>query len=79
MCLFEIADEYCKKSDWKTFALLKLCLLALGIIVGMQVPKNKKKAVLGVGIAAFAVSYIPLMAKFVCIWKETVQARNEQS
>lgn len=64
MKLFETADEYCKKGNWKTLALLKVCLFAMGIIIGMQVPKEKKKWVLGVSCLAFLATYIPLMGRF---------------
>ena len=70
MKLFQIADRYCKESNWKTLALLKFCLFSMGILVGMLIPQEKKKAVAGVGFAAFMVTYIPLMAKLFRTWKE---------
>ena len=47
MKLFDVADRYCKESSWKTLALLKFCLFSIGLMVGMQVPKEKRKAVYG--------------------------------
>ena len=44
MKLFQVADRYCKESSWKTLALLKICLFSIGVMVGMLVPKEKKKA-----------------------------------
>ena len=41
--LFAIADRYLQESDWKTIALLKFCLLALGIVVGALLPARHKK------------------------------------
>ena len=68
MKLFDVADRYCKESSWKTLALLKFCLFSIGLMVGMQVPKEKRKAVYGAGMAIFLVTYIPLMAKFFRLW-----------
>ena len=53
MKLFDVADRYCKESSWKTLALLKFCLFSIGLMVGMQVPKEKRKAVYGAGMAIF--------------------------
>lgn len=61
--LFEIGNQYVKESDWKDFALLKFCLCALGVIIGVQIAPQYKKRVTGVAIAVFIATYIPLMAK----------------
>lgn len=44
MKLFETADRYCKESNWKTLALLKFCLFAMGMLIGMKVPEKHKGA-----------------------------------
>ena len=44
MKLFETADRYCKESNWKTLALLKFCLFARGMLIGMKVPEKHKRA-----------------------------------
>ena len=46
-------------------ALVKCCLCAVGVVLGLLVPSKAKKAVLGVSLAVFAVTYIPLMADFL--------------
>lgn len=61
--LFEIGNQYAKESDWKDFTLLKFCLCALGVIIGVQVAPQNKKRVTCVAIAVFIATYIPLMAK----------------
>ena len=53
MKLFQVADRYCKESSWKILALLKICLFSIGVMVGMLVPKEKKKAAFGMGTVAF--------------------------
>ncbi len=74
MRLFEAADQYIKESDWKTIALLKICLLALGVLIGMQVPKEKRKIVFGIGGLVFLATYVPLITKFVkIIMQETYE------
>ena len=35
--LFEAADRYIQSSDWKVIAVLKFCLVSLGMIVGMLI------------------------------------------
>ncbi|MBO6017413.1 MAG: permease of phosphate ABC transporter [Oscillospiraceae bacterium] len=62
--LFAAADRYLETSDWKIIAVLKFCLISLGMMIGMQIkPKYKKNIFLG-SLGVFAVTYIPLMAKF---------------
>lgn len=61
--IFELGNEYAKKSSWKDFALLKLCLCAIGIVIGTNVPPQYKKTVTRVSAAVFIATYIPLMTK----------------
>ena len=35
--LFEAANRYIETSDWKIIAVLKFCLISLGMIIGMQI------------------------------------------
>ena len=57
-------------SDWKIIAVLKFCLIALGMMVGMLIkPKHKKPVFLG-ALGVFFAAYIPLMAKFVKVLSE---------
>ncbi|MDO4489166.1 MAG: permease of phosphate ABC transporter [Eubacteriales bacterium] len=70
--LLELGNKYAKESTWKDFALVKFCLLAMGVIIGTQVPKQHKKWVIGTSIAVFIATYIPLMAKVFKIVKEDI-------
>ena len=64
MRLFEAANHYVETSDWKIIAVLKFCLISLGMMIGMQIkPEHKKNVFLG-SLGVFAVTYVPLMAKF---------------
>lgn len=51
MKLFQVADRYCKESNWKTLAPLKICLFSIGVMVGMLIPKEKKRKRLSLGLA----------------------------
>ena len=76
--LFTYADQYVQESDWKDLALLKVCLCAVGIMIGMYVPEDKKKVTLAVTFSVFMATYVPLMYIFVEIilrsLKEDVEA-----
>ena len=41
--LFECADRYAANSRWQDFALLKICVFSMGLLVGMTVPAGRKK------------------------------------
>lgn len=69
--LFECANQYVKESDWKDLALLKFCLCAMGIMIGLCIPKEKRKYPFLVAGIVFAATYVPLMVKFVKIAAET--------
>ncbi len=62
--LFTAANHYIETSDWKTIAVLKFCLISLGIMIGMAIKPKQKKSVLLVALTVFFVTYIPLMVKF---------------
>ena len=65
--VFEYANGYIKSIDWRDMALLKICLCAAGILIGLSIPKNKKKFSFAAACVIFTVSYITLMAKFTKI------------
>ena len=64
MKLFKLANRYIQESNWRTLAALKLCLLSIGLIVGVLLPASCRTAVLIVSGVVFVATYIPLMAKF---------------
>lgn len=65
--LFEYADKYIKESNWKDLALIKFCLCAMGIIIGVNIAPKHKKAVIAGATGVFILTYIPLMTKFIKI------------
>lgn len=62
--VFEYANEYVKRSDWKDLALVKFCLFSMGILVGLKIAPKHRKTVAWIGAAVFLTTYVPLMAKF---------------
>lgn len=65
--LFAYANQYVAESDWKDIALLKFCLCAMGILIGVSVVPKHKKVVAGGALIVFIATYIPLMSKFLRI------------
>ncbi len=63
--LFDYATAYAKQSTWKDFALIKFCLCAIGIIIGVLLPKTVMKPALIIAGVVFIITYIPLMVKFI--------------
>lgn len=61
--LFELGNQYAKESDWKDFALVKLCLCSMGIVIGGQIAPKYRKPATAVAAGVFVATYIPLMAK----------------
>ena len=63
--LFSAADAYIAKMNWKDLALVKLCLCAAGVMLGLAAPKKLRKwAALG-AIVVFVATYLPIILKFL--------------
>ena len=61
MCrLFEYADKYVKESDWKDIALIKLCLCAIGVLIGINLAAKHKKQAAVIASCVFGFTYVPL-------------------
>lgn len=65
--LFDYAEKYIARSDWKDLAMLKFCLFAMGVLAGMRIPERNRKQAGWVAAVVFAATYIPLMAKFFSV------------
>jgi uncharacterized protein involved in response to NO len=66
----EASDEYAKQSTWMDFALIKICLCALGVMIGLSIPKDKRKPVLAGAAVAYAATYLSIMVKFIPMLKD---------
>ena len=63
--LIDYASAYAKECSWKDFALIKFCLCAIGIIIGVLLPKTVMQPALIIAGVVFVITYIPLMFKFI--------------
>ena len=68
--LLAFGNRYAKQSTWKDFALVKLCLFSMGLVVGTLVSEQYKKIVVGVSICVFVATYIPLIVKMIRVARE---------
>ena len=73
--LFGYADRYLEKSSWKDLALIKFCLFAIGIMVGIRIPAKGRGPVGRIAAFVFAVTYVPLMVKFFGVISEAEKER----
>lgn len=76
--LIACANAYLASRDWKMVAVLKLCLMALGLLLGLCVPARHKKKAAAVGGAMFALTYIPLMTDFTLSAIKTLKAQDQE-
>ena len=73
--LLEYVNIYVDRYELKDFALLKICLCAMGVIIGLSIPEKKKRCPLVAAIFVFAFSYVLLMAQFVKVYMEVRQEK----
>ena len=67
--IFDAANQYCKESNWKTIAMLKICLLAMGIIIGMSIPEKSKNKIRPICCGFYGGTVVPLLKKYYDILK----------
>lgn len=66
--LIKHVNNYIKHCNWKDIAILKACLCSLGVMIGIVVPKEKKKPIFIIAFLTYIITYIPTMIKFIkCI------------
>ena len=63
--LFSYADAYIKNCTWKDLALVKFCLCAIGDMLGLGFPKEKRKIPLLGSLVVSLVTYLALLGKFI--------------
>lgn len=71
--LISMANQYVKESDWKLIAMLKMCLLSLGLMIGISMPKKHRDMVFTVCMPVFFITYIPMMVKLYRLVKENLK------
>lgn len=70
MKLFDYADAYLRESDWKDLAMIKFCLFAMGLLMGMALPKKARLPAACVAMFVFVITYVPLILKFFAVAKD---------
>lgn len=68
--LMEVGERYIKNMSIWDMALLKFCLCAVGIMIGMAMPKKSKKYMVFAATGVFAVTYVVLMMPFLKLFSE---------
>lgn len=68
--LIKLGNRYAEKSDWTDFALTKFCLCAMGVLIGLFVPKKKAGLAAYLAGSVFGVTYTILMKKVAETAKE---------
>ena len=69
--LTDAADRFLRASSWTDIAVLKFCLMALGVLMGLAIPARKKKPAAWAAALVFLATYVPLMGKFLpCLLEE---------
>lgn len=61
--LKEFLDSYIVEFDWKDIAIFKLCLAAFGVIIGISLPREKKRSILAISCTVFAVTTTVLCSR----------------
>jgi hypothetical protein len=74
--LMRTAKKYIKRMDIWDFSLLKICLSAMGILIGIGISDEKKKSVGIVAMFVFIATYIPLIAKYIGVVFEEKQYKD---
>lgn len=60
---FKDITSYIRSLSISNFALIKICLISFGILIGALLSKNKKMIIF-VALFGFLISYIPIMKNF---------------
>lgn len=63
--LMQRADRYAAQSTWKDFALVKFCLCAIGVLIGLSVPPRRRKEAGILAALVFLPTYVLLMKDFL--------------
>lgn len=57
-------DNYVQNSNWTFIAMLKACVLSIGVFWGLQIPKKHKKKASIIATIIFVITYVPIMITF---------------
>ncbi len=74
--LLNYVTKYVEQSDWKMMALLKVCMCAFGIMLGVNMSKKSRPIVCTLAGLVFLLTLIPLLVRF---FRMAPQALNEET
>ena len=77
--LIVCANRWIKESTWKDLALVKLCLCALGAILGLTALRRSRKVSLVLSIVVFLATWLPLMQRFAGVVRSVLRAGDEEA
>lgn len=63
--LLSRADDFAAHSTWRDFALVKFCLCALGLLIGLSLPRRARKLSGLLAGLVFAGTWLALMGRFL--------------
>ena len=63
--LFDHANACIRRWDWKDVALLKFCMLALGVLAGLALPRKAHREARTLCGGVFLMTWVMLMADFL--------------
>ncbi|MGE4214371.1 MAG: permease of phosphate ABC transporter [Anaerotignaceae bacterium] len=75
-CFIKSGKKYIERMDIWDVSFLKICLCAMGVLIGIGVSDEKKKSVGIAAIFIFIATYIPLMAKYIGIVLEEKETED---
>ena len=75
--LLSAADRFIEGCSWKDLALVKACLLAMGVMIGSAISARRKKQVLWGAMVLFVATYVPLIVRFLPCLQEEAEAKKE--
>lgn len=68
MKLLEFGNRYARQSTWKDFALTKICLFSMGLLIGSLFMGKWRDAMRKIALIVFAISYIALIVQMVRVF-----------
>lgn len=74
--IIKCVGEYIPTMTVTDLALVKLCLLAAGLLWGLACPKKLRKPVMTVAVILFIATYIPAMTKFLFFAGERINSED---
>lgn len=63
--IMKMASRYLTTMRLVDMAVLKVCLLSLGILIGLLIAKDTHRAAFTIFLVVFAATYIPAMWRFI--------------